>query len=187
MAALDWAEWAIPALNIAETIADTSSALSRGKATEVVGARKRQAAEFEAAQLRQQAEQAGGIGMQVAADEVRKTMLVNSAALARAAASGAGASDPTVLNVLARTASVGAHRAAVAMYQGEEQARVARLRATAAELEGDIAVSDAGRSATAAKYTAASTLLSGATKGLSLYDKYFSSPQSGDDGGWVNL
>lgn len=162
------------------TVLDTASALSRGKAAGMVGQRRKAASEYEASQLDMEAEQARSAGMRVAQDEQRKTQLINSAALARAAASGAGASDPTVIHLLTQNAGVGAHRAAMAMYQGEAQARVNNARAVSARFEGETAAMDASAAEKAAKFTATSTLMSGGLKVLSMYDKYYAGPQISD-------
>lgn len=172
--------WLGPALQIGSTVLDVGAAMSRGRAAKVVGARKQQAAEFEAAQLDLEAERSRSIGMAAALEEQRKTQLINSAALARAAASGAGASDPTVINLLTKTAGIGAHRAAIAMYQGEAQARLDTSRAITARFEGETAASDASVAAQQANMTAMSTLLSGGVKVLSMYDKYWAGPQIQD-------
>ena len=169
-----------PSLQAAATILNVGSAITRGRAAKAIGARKQAAAEFEAKQLVARAEQERSIGMIGAQDEIRKTQIINSAALARAASSGAGASDPNVIHLLTQTAGMGAYRAAVAMYQGEEQARLSRLRAAATRFEGDTAAADAKIAARQANLTAASTLLSGGLKGLSLYEKFYAGPQLKD-------
>lgn len=63
---------------------------------------------------------AGTVG---ASEEMRQAMIVNSTALARAAASGAGASDPTIINLMAQTEGRGAYLAGLKMYSAEEQSR----------------------------------------------------------------
>lgn len=172
-------EAAVP-LQIGSTVLSVEGDLARGRAASLIGARRKAALDFEAKQLEIEAGQAVAAGQRNSDDIARKVDLVNSAALARAAASGAGASDPTVMAVLARTKGEGAYRQALAMYEGEAQARLDRLRASAATFEGDTALLDAGRARSAANNTAAATLLSGAAKTASLYDKYYSGPSSSD-------
>jgi hypothetical protein len=167
-------------LQVGSTILDTQGALARGDAAALIGQRRKAAAEFEADQLDIEAAQSRSAGMHLAQEEARKTLLINSAALARAAASGAGASDPTVIHLLTQNAGVGAHRAAMAMYQGEAQARVDRARAIASRFEGETAELDAGAAQKAARYTATSTLMSGGLKTLSMYEKYYAGPQVQD-------
>ena len=126
-----------PALQLGSTILGAGSQVARGEAASAIGARRAAEQEFEAKQLETEAEQSRGVGMRAAQDEVLKARLVNNAALARAAASGAGASDPTVMGVLERTAGMGAYRASLAMYEGEAQARreLMELRGDAVEID----------------------------------------------------
>jgi len=169
-----------PSLQIGSTILNVGSKLAKSSATRAIGERKKALSEYEAAQLEQNAAAARSVGMLSAEDEQRKTQIINSAALARAAASGAGASDPTVVHILANNAGVGAYRAAVAMYQGESQARLDRMRALAAQFEGKTAQTDAGASAAQSDMTAVSTLLAGGLKTASMFEKYWAGPQIKD-------
>lgn len=175
-----------PALQVASTVLSAGSQLTRGASYRTVGARRQAAKEFEAKQLELEAEQSRGVGLRGAQDEVMRAGRVNSAALARAAASGAGASDPTVVNIIARTAGEGAYRAAVNMYEGEAQARMDLLRAAAARFEGETGVADASAASRAAGIGAVSTVLSGATRissmlpagSRTMYDKYWTGPRA---------
>src|SRR5204863_7102116 len=99
--------------------------------------------------------------------------VVNSLALARAAASGAGASDPTVLHVLAQTSGEGAYRQALAMYEGEAQARLDKMRAAATRFEGETAESDAAMAKRQYNIGALNTVLTGGIKTASMFDRYF--------------
>ena len=78
---------------------------------------------YNASQARIAAGQAAAAGQVGASEEMRSAMLVNSTALARAAASGAGASDPTIINMMAQTQGRGAYLAGLKLYSGEEQQR----------------------------------------------------------------
>lgn len=62
-----------------------------------------------------------------AAEEVRQADLVASKALAVAAASGGGVSDPTMVDIIARTRGEGVYRANVALYEGAERSRAIRI------------------------------------------------------------
>src|SRR3990167_10902061 len=108
-------DYLAPSLQIGATILSAGSQLARGYGYRAVGARRKALSEFEAAQLEQGAEAAQGVGLRKAVDERIQAQIVNSLALARAAASGAGASDPTVLNLMAQTAGESAYRQAIAM------------------------------------------------------------------------
>jgi hypothetical protein len=176
-------DWFAPALQLGSTFLTAGSQLAAGSANRLIGKRRKDIGEFEAQQLELEAAQSRGVGMRTAQDETLKTELVNSAALARAAASGAGASDPTVLNIISRTAGVGAYRSSLAMYEGEAQARMDLMRAETARAEGDISEQEAENADTLSKFGAASTLLSGAAKISTMYDKYWAGPKRGIDSG----
>ena len=106
-------------------------------------------------------------------------MLLNSTALARAAASGAGASsDPSVINTMAFTSNEAAYRQAIAIYNGEAEARLARLKAIGALREGQGAVEDAAAANSASRAAAASTMFSGGARALSMMAKYWESPKT---------
>lgn len=165
-----------PSLQIGSTILTAGSQLAKGQAAKTVAARRQVSDEYEAQQLEAEAQQSRSIAMRSAQDQTLSTEMVNSTALARAAASGAGASDPTVMNVIARTAGAGAYRAAVQMYEGEAQARLDTMKAQALRYEGATGVSDANTAATFAGVGAAATALSGAAKGMSMFGKYWSGP-----------
>ena len=165
-------------LQLASTILNAGSQSARSSATRTVAARRQGALEFEAAQQEIAAQESAGVGMRAAQDEILKAKLVNSTALARAAASGAGASDPTVMAVLSRTAGEGAYRSALAMYEGEAQARLDRMRAAALRYEGSVGVSDADEAARQSGYGVGATLLNGGARMLSMYDRYWAGPKT---------
>lgn len=168
-----------PALQIGATFLSAGGQLASGEANRQIGRRKKAIGEYEAKQLEQDAEQSRGVGLRKAQDETLKTELVSSAALARAAASGAGASDPTVISIIARTAGEGAYRSALAIYEGEAQARVDIMKAAAARAEGAMADADSQTAQTFAGIGAASTLMSGAARVSTMYDKYWAGPKRG--------
>ena len=119
------------------------------------------------------AEREGGLAIAVsqrqALEERRQADLVASRALAVAAASGAGVSDPTVVDLLARTRGEGVYRANVALYEGEARARSMRIAAAGG---GGF---DEGRSLQAGFNAAAAGALFRGGAGLyarSLYDRY---------------
>lgn len=143
----------------------------------------RAAAEFQAAQLRQNAGEAQASSQRVAIDADRATQLANSRALAVAAASGAGASDPTVVNIIARNAGEGAYRKAVALYQGDERARMMNLQATAKEYEGKNVASNSTLVAGAQALHGVTGLMQGYAKGASLYERFGGGGPNSLDGG----
>jgi hypothetical protein len=103
------------------------------------GGEQKKKAEFEAIQLEEQAGKAVAVGQRENMEIQRHAKLTESRALALAAASGGGASSPTVVNIIGNIAKRGAYEGAVALYNGEERARTLRLAAASKRLEGDIA------------------------------------------------
>lgn len=169
-----------PALQIGSTILSADSQYEKGNAGVVVANRRRAMDEFQAQQLETEAGQSKAVSQVQAGDIARQVAIVQSATLARAAASGAGAQDPTVLNVMARTGAEGAYRQAVALYEGEAQARIDLARAGAARFEGQTNVSDAAAAKRQADIGAGATVLAGGAKALSMYDKYYSGKDTAD-------
>jgi hypothetical protein len=77
------------------------------------------------------------ISQRAFAETNRQTGLVQSRIISLAAASGASASDPGVVNLVARQKGYGAYQAALDLYKGEDEARSLQMRANAARYEGD--------------------------------------------------
>ena len=97
---------------------------------------------------------------------------MTSAALASAAAGGGGASDPTVVNIIARTAGEGAYRRAVALYQGDDRARLMNMQADAKQYEGGNTEANSMLVAGAQVFKGGSTLLNSATRDASLFQRF---------------
>lgn len=94
---------------------------------------------LEAQQLRQQAGDSIASSQRAALEEKRRVDLVQSRALAVAAAGGGSASDPTVVRILSDLEGEGAYRAAVALYGGEDRAAKLRAAADSRVFEGEAA------------------------------------------------
>jgi hypothetical protein len=88
-------------------------------------------AEFEALQQERYAGEARQEAELTAAEHQRTARRLASNALAAAAASGAGARDPSVVNIMAEIVGEGHYRAQVALYEGEKEARNRMLAASA--------------------------------------------------------
>lgn len=170
--------WVGAIIGAVSTVMSSDAQIAGGKAAMATAKRKQQEANFEAAQLDIDAGQAKAISQRAAEDQNLQAKLVNSTALARAAASGAGASDPTVLKILAKTSATGAYRGGVAMYEGEAQARLDRMRAAALRFSGDLGTADALVASRAANSAAMATAVSGAARTASMYSKYFTQPKT---------
>ena len=117
---------------------------------------------YQAAQFRASANQQIGASQVAAQETQRQTDYIASRALAVAAASGGGASDPTVVNILARIAGEGAYKKSVDIYQGQSAAANLEMQAATAEYGGQATKN-------ASRVKAYSTLMVG---GSSLYSKY---------------
>lgn len=144
------------------------------------GQQAREAAQFQADQMRQNAGQAQAASQRQAYNADIQTKLVMSRALAVAAASGGGASDPTVVNTMARIASEGAYRKAVALYQGDEAARRMEMQAQATEYQGKETQANSNLVGASQFLSAGTSLMRGMARGASLRQKY------GGDGPAVN-
>lgn len=141
---------------------DLFGGLLKGFGAYNIGQAQNAEAQFEAKQLLMNANKAKAVAQREAAEEVRQSELVQSRILAVAAASGGGASDPTVMRLIGKQAGEGAYRAALAIYKGDDRAQQLELAAKAKRYEGEMAAR--------AGMTKAITSVAGA--GMSLYDKY---------------
>jgi len=88
----------------------------------------------ESDQLIEMAGQDRASSQREAAEQRRQARLLQSRALAVGAATG-GASDPTVVNILANLEGEGEYRALTALYEGEEAARSKEMQARARRRE----------------------------------------------------
>lgn len=104
-------------------------------------------ASSDAAQLRRMAGSERATAQRASIEERKRVRLLESRARAVAASSGAGASDPTVLNVMADLEAEGEYRALTRLYEGEtaagsleleakERKRAARGKAISTILDG---------------------------------------------------
>ena len=124
---------------------------------------------FQATQLDQQAGQSIASSQIAALDQARQGRLLASRALAVAAASGGGATDPTITRLISNIAGESAYRSATALYQGEDRARLLRMEADAKRYEGDLAVQSGDAKASAYRSAAIGSLFSA---GGTLFSKY---------------
>jgi hypothetical protein len=134
-----------------------------------VGQAQQTEANFEADQLNQNAGQVVAASQRTALDEQRRAELIASRGLALAAAGGGGASDPTVVKLLADITGEGSYRAATAIYQGEDRARQMNMAADAKRYSGAIMAAGGEDKAAAYRTAGISALASGAG---SLFSKY---------------
>lgn len=141
----------------------------------------RQAAAF---QFKQQqdtvnAGQAIAAGQMDAAEQKRQGQLIQSRAQALAAASGGGAVDPSVVHIISHNAGEIALRANIALYKGEEQARMLRMQAASEGYNASLAIEAGENKAQAYEMAGRSAIFKGAS---SLFNKYgYGQPKSGSD------
>lgn len=140
------------------------------------GEARKAAAEFEASVLETQSGLTVASSQRDMLDVQRQARLVQSRAIAVAAASGGGASSPTVATLYGNIAKEGAYNAARALYAGEEKARLMRLQAIQArkmgefyQVSGDLSAQASEARGKAAEYNFGSTIV-GTAGGL--YGKY---------------
>ncbi len=135
------------------------------------GTAAREDAGFLAAQLRQKAGQERASASISALEAGRQGRLKGSRALAIAAASGAGASDPTVTDILTDISGDARLRALTALFEGEEAAR-------GLETQADAAIRTGEAQQTASRYKAVATVLTGAD---TLYSRFGATVDDDDD------
>jgi hypothetical protein len=147
----------IPYLIVAGSLLQAYGAAEAGSAAAEQGRRQYQQNLIAAGQAKAAAQRD-------AMEETRKGKLIASRALAVAAASGGGASDPSVVNTIADIDGEGAYRASVALYGGEEESRRLITEGKFAQYEGQ-------QKRSAYRMQAATSLISGITE-ASIYSKY---------------
>lgn len=136
------------------------------------GQQAQQSAEFQAEQLRQNAGQAQATAQHAAYDVDRQAQYTASTALATAAASGGGASDPTVVSLISRNAGEFAYRKAVALYQGDDKARLMNMQADAKEYEGVNTKANSDLVGGSQMVNAATNLMKGSERDSSLLQRF---------------
>jgi hypothetical protein len=164
-----WLGKAAPYLSGAGTGLSAFGQLTSGQGLLEHGMVQNMAAQYAAEQLRQNANAVQGAAQRTAEDVGRNAAYVMSTQLARAAASGGGASDPSVMNLIARTQGETAYRQQVALYGGEARAREMNIQASAQEWSGAEELRVAQRASGASMLSAGATLAQG---GVSLFEKY---------------
>ena len=161
--------WAYFAASIAGTAMTVAGQRAQARSEAQFRAQQATMKEVEAKQLETRAIQDVAVAQRSAQEEQRRSRIIQSRALALAAASGGSASDPTVVNIISDLAGEGAYRSAVAMYEGEDQARTDRMAAAAARYEGAGLTQSAQSVQRSANYATAGTVFSSVG---SMYGKY---------------
>jgi len=153
---------------------------STAKAYKQAAKAEKKSGAFAAAQYNQQAGQARAESQRASIEEHRRARLAESRAVAVAAASGGGASDPTVMKILGNLAMEGEYNALAALYTGEETARGLENQATGALYNAKTAAAGYKSMASASKSSGLAkgvgTLLSGSASFLEKYGDPISTP-----------
>lgn len=159
-------------LNTIGTGLQVAGQVRSGQEQSAYGTESAAASHYQAEQLRQQAGSSVAAAQRQAWLEDRNAKIVMSNALAAAAASGGGASDPTVINIIAGIAKEGAYRRQVALYNGDDRARMLQMQAQAREMDGASRQQAADSAAGGSYLKAGTTFLSGMTKDASLFQRF---------------
>lgn len=130
---------------------------------------RQRAAQFDAKVLEQRAGQAFASAQRSAMDVQRMATLAESRALAVAAASGGGASSPTVVNVIGDLAKEGAYRSGIEFYKGMEAKQNLEMQADMRLWEGETGLQTARAKGEIMDAAAESNIISGAA---GLFTKY---------------
>jgi hypothetical protein len=173
-------------LSVAGTAMGVVGAVSSARAQKQAGKHQEEAAGFRAKQLDQQAGQERAVAQHQAIEARRRSGLAQSRAQALAASSGAGAVDPTVLNLVSGIAGEGELSAGNALYSGEERALGQETSASANRYEG-------GQARRAGEVRAETTIMGGVASAASSLSRYAPGPSptaganlaSGYDGTWT--
>lgn len=96
----------------------------------------KRSADFEADQMKAQAGQERASSQRQAGEDRRQKRMVQSRLTAMAAASGGGASDPTVVDIAGDLETEGEYRALSSLWEGEERARGLEAGAASRKMEG---------------------------------------------------
>lgn len=170
MAFLDSLFAALPgAMQVGGSLLQSYGQMQAGSGAMQNGLETQAAMNYQAAQLRVNAGQDIASSQNQAAEIGRQEQLVQSRSLAVAAASGGGASDPTIINMMARNAGQGAYQQALALYGGSDKARTMNSQAEADVYSGNMAEQRGAQIQSASDIGATTTLMKGAS---SLYSKY---------------
>lgn len=127
---------AIGTLGTIGTIASVGGSVLSGIGQIQQGKAANANAKFQSAQLQQQAGQDRASAQRVAIEERRRGAIAQSNAQAASAASGGGATDPTVLNITGGLAKQGEYNALSALFSGEEKARGQELQGASLRSQG---------------------------------------------------
>ena len=161
--------WVPIAMAIASTVIAVAGQRKQAKEAKAAGINAQLSENYRAAQMDQAAGQEFAASQRAAEEDKRRAHLMASRAMALAGAGGGGLSDPTMVNLIGDLEGEGSYRAALDIYGGQDRARSLRQGADTARYQGEIALHQGGRLASAYNTQAVGTAFAGAS---SLYSKY---------------
>src|SRR5262245_47667509 len=130
------------ALTAASTALQAAGTLVGGDAAAQAGRARAQAYNFQAKQQDMMAQESRAAAQREALDKRRQGDLLQSQLQARAAASGGGAADPTVLDLGGGLAGRSQLAALTDMYRGENRARGLEDQAMGSRMTGQAAIAE---------------------------------------------
>lgn len=150
-----------------------------GNAAAQAGETARGSQYFKATQEEQAAVESRAAAQRSALDKGRETTLLQSKLQARAAASGAGASDPGVINLAEGIAGRGEYESLMDMFRGENRARGLEDQAMASRMTGEAAAAEGRAKRDASYLSAAGTLIGSAGSAYRTYNRTPNNPAYG--------
>ena len=169
-------------LTVAATAFQTIGALQTAEAQDDLGKHAQRIAQRDKEAAFQQAGQERALSQRDAIKERQQGEFVSSRVQALSAASGGGALDPTIINILAGVQQTEDFNAAMALATGESRARALEFGGTQALARGEGEQTAFENAARASRFQAAGSLLEG---GSSLFAKYGPSGRTIDPGSFT--
>lgn len=174
MSDVNWLKTGSAFTQAGAAVVEIMGIIEQGRMAKIQAQRQRVYAEFNEQEANKQAGQAIAISQRAAQEQRRQGNYEASRALAVAAASGGGVTDPTIVKLIADTKGEGAYRANVALYEGEAQARKLRLAGYTSGFNNDASIT-AG--------TTGAALAVGMKTGASMFARYGMNGPGGGTGG----
>jgi hypothetical protein len=156
-------------LSAGATAANAASTIAGGRIQQQAGRFAQQQKDLEALQQEQAAQESRATAQRSAFEKQREGRLLQSRLQAKAAASGGGADDPTILGLAGDIAGRSALQALMEMASGENRARNLEDNAAAARMRGFTARAEGDARRSNANLSALGTILGG---GASIFRRY---------------
>jgi hypothetical protein len=145
--------------------------IAGGNAAEAAGKAANASAQFQAKQQEMAALESRATAQRAQFEKQRETQLVQSKLQARAASSGGGADDPTVLGLVGDIGARGEYESLMEMYKGENRARGLEDAAMSSRMSGEAALAEGQAKRKAASLSALGTIIGGAGSMFNIYNK----------------